>query len=120
MTRAAWRRRAPRRNVSGPSVIRVELRDGMNNPRNITADLVDWSETGLSVTLAGEGESRAATAQAEQQTPQVANPPTPPGHIYRMLFTSLARTDVRIRAGGGSAGEPCGPRRGEWGRGMRG
>ena len=23
----------------------------MGNPRNITADLVDWSETGLSVTL---------------------------------------------------------------------
>ncbi len=32
-------------------MIRVELRDGMGNPRNITADLVDWSDTGLSITL---------------------------------------------------------------------
>lgn len=45
------RRRAPRRNVSAPSVIRVELRDGMGNPRNITADLIDWSDTGLSLSL---------------------------------------------------------------------
>ena len=45
------RRRALRRNVSSPSVIRVELRDGMGNARIITADLVDWSETGLSITL---------------------------------------------------------------------
>lgn len=45
------RRRAPRRNVSAPSVIRVELRDGMGNPRNITADLIDWSDTGLSISL---------------------------------------------------------------------
>jgi curved DNA-binding protein len=45
------RRRAPRRNVSSPSVIRLELRDGMGNPRNITADLVDWSDTGMSLTL---------------------------------------------------------------------
>lgn len=45
------RRRAPRRNASAPSVIRIELRDGMGNPRNITADLVDWSDTGLSIAL---------------------------------------------------------------------
>jgi DnaJ-domain-containing protein 1 len=32
-------------------VIRLELKDGMGNPRNITADLVDWSETGMSLTL---------------------------------------------------------------------
>jgi len=32
-------------------VIRIELRDGMGNPRNITADLVDWSDTGMSLTL---------------------------------------------------------------------
>jgi curved DNA-binding protein len=45
------RRRAPRRNASAPSVIRIELRDGMGNPRNITADLVDWSDSGLSIAL---------------------------------------------------------------------
>ncbi|MBZ5634178.1 MAG: DnaJ domain-containing protein [Acidobacteriia bacterium] len=45
------RRRAPRRNTSKPSVIRIELRDGMGNPRTITADLADWSETGLSLNL---------------------------------------------------------------------
>src|SRR5580704_19167792 len=45
------RRRAPRRNASAPCVIRIELRDGMGNPRNITADLVDWSDTGLSIAL---------------------------------------------------------------------
>jgi curved DNA-binding protein len=50
-TQADQRRRAPRRNISKPSVIRIELKDGMGNARNITADLVDWSETGLSVTL---------------------------------------------------------------------
>src|SRR5579864_4271122 len=50
-TQRDQRRRAPRRNVSAPSVIRLELRDGMGNPRNITADLVDWSETGLSLNL---------------------------------------------------------------------
>jgi DnaJ-domain-containing protein 1 len=31
--------------------MRVELRDGMGHPRNITADLVDWSETGLNLAL---------------------------------------------------------------------
>ena len=50
-TQTDQRRRAPRRKASGPSVIRIELKDGMGNARNITADLVDWSETGLSVTL---------------------------------------------------------------------
>ena len=50
-TQRDQRRRAQRRNVSTPSVIRVELRDGMGNPRNITADLVDWSDTGMSLTL---------------------------------------------------------------------
>lgn len=50
-TQADQRRRAPRRKAIGTSVIRLELRDGMGNARNITADLVDWSETGLSVTL---------------------------------------------------------------------
>lgn len=50
-TQRDTRRRAPRKNVSSPSVIRVELRDGMGNPRNITADLIDWSETGLSLSL---------------------------------------------------------------------
>src|ERR1041385_4502725 len=45
------RRRAARRNPSKQSVIRVELRDGMGNPRVVTADLVDWSETGLSISL---------------------------------------------------------------------
>ena len=47
-TQRDQRRRAQRRNVSTPSVIRVELRDGMGNPRNITADLTDWSDTGNS------------------------------------------------------------------------
>jgi hypothetical protein len=32
-------------------VIRIELRDGMGNPRNITADLVDWSDTGMNLAL---------------------------------------------------------------------
>ncbi len=32
-------------------MIRVELRDGMGNPRNITADLVDWSDTGMNLAL---------------------------------------------------------------------
>lgn len=32
-------------------MIRIELKDGMGHARNITADLVDWSETGLAVTL---------------------------------------------------------------------
>jgi len=41
------RRRTSRRKVSAPSVIRVEFKDGMGNPRNITADLVDWSERGF-------------------------------------------------------------------------
>lgn len=50
-TQADQRRRAPRRNVSKPSVIRIELKDGMGHARNITADLIDWSETGISVTL---------------------------------------------------------------------
>jgi curved DNA-binding protein len=50
-TQADQRRRAPRRKVLGTSVIRIELKDGMGHARNITADLVDWSETGLSVTL---------------------------------------------------------------------
>jgi DnaJ-domain-containing protein 1 len=50
-TQRDQRRRAPRRNVSAPSVIRIELKDGMGNPRNITADLVDWSDTGMSLTL---------------------------------------------------------------------
>ena len=50
-TQADQRRRAPRRKALGTSVIRIELKDGMGNARNITADLVDWSETGLSVTL---------------------------------------------------------------------
>ena len=45
------RRRAPRRKAIGTSVVRIELKDGMGNARIITADLVDWSETGLSVTL---------------------------------------------------------------------
>jgi len=50
-TQADQRRRAPRRKALGTSVIRIELKDGMGNARNITADLVDWSETGLSVSL---------------------------------------------------------------------
>lgn len=50
-TQADQRRRAPRRKALGTSVVRIELKDGMGNARNITADLVDWSETGLSVTL---------------------------------------------------------------------
>src|SRR5882672_4195061 len=50
-TQRDQRRRAPRRNVSAPSVIRIELRDGMGNPRNITADLVDWSDTGMNLAL---------------------------------------------------------------------
>jgi len=50
-TQADQRRRAPRRNALGTSVIRIELKDGMGNARIITADLVDWSETGLSLTL---------------------------------------------------------------------
>ena len=50
-TQADQRRRAPRRKALGTSIIRIELKDGMGNARNITADLVDWSETGLSVTL---------------------------------------------------------------------
>ena len=50
-TQADQRRRAPRRKAANTSVIRIELKDGMGNARNITADLVDWSETGLSVNL---------------------------------------------------------------------
>jgi hypothetical protein len=50
-TQTDQRRRAPRRKALGTSVIRIELKDGMGHARNITADLVDWSETGLSVTL---------------------------------------------------------------------
>jgi hypothetical protein len=50
-TQADQRRRAPRRKALETSVIRIELKDGMGNSRNITADLVDWSETGLSVSL---------------------------------------------------------------------
>ena len=50
-TEADQRRRAPRRKALGTSVLRVELKDGMGHARNITADLVDWSETGLSVTM---------------------------------------------------------------------
>jgi curved DNA-binding protein len=50
-TEADQRRRAPRRKILGTSVLRIELKDGMGNSRNITADLADWSETGLSVTL---------------------------------------------------------------------
>jgi len=50
-TQADQRRRAPRRKAIGTSVIRIELKDGMGNPRNITADLIDWSETGLSVNI---------------------------------------------------------------------
>src|ERR1700694_3541298 len=50
-TQRDQRRRTPRRNATAPSVIRVELRDGMGHPRNITADLVDWSETGLNLAL---------------------------------------------------------------------
>jgi len=50
-TQRDQRRRALRRNVSTPSVIRLELKDGMGHPRNITADLVDWSDTGMSLTL---------------------------------------------------------------------
>jgi curved DNA-binding protein len=50
-TQADQRRRAPRRKAHGTSVIRIELKDGMGHARNITADLADWSETGLSVTL---------------------------------------------------------------------
>jgi hypothetical protein len=50
-TQREQRRRAPRRNISVPSIIRVELRDGMGHARNVTADLVDWSDTGLSISL---------------------------------------------------------------------
>jgi hypothetical protein len=50
-TETDQRRRAPRRKALGTSVIRIELKDGMGNSRNITADLMDWSETGLSVNL---------------------------------------------------------------------
>ena len=50
-TQTDQRRRTSRRKVSAPSVIRVEFKDGMGNPRNITADLMDWSERGLSLTL---------------------------------------------------------------------
>jgi hypothetical protein len=50
-TQRDQRRRTGRRNISTPSVMRVELRDGMGHPRNITADLVDWSETGLNLAL---------------------------------------------------------------------
>lgn len=50
-TQRDQRRQAARRKVSAPSVIRVELRDGMGNARIVTADLVDWSDTGLSISL---------------------------------------------------------------------
>src|ERR1051325_1039022 len=50
-TQRDQRRRALRRNITSPSVIRVELRDGMGNARIVTADLVDWSDHGLSITL---------------------------------------------------------------------
>lgn len=51
ITETDQRRRTSRRKVSAPSVIRVEFKDGMGNPRNITADLMDWSARGLSLTL---------------------------------------------------------------------
>jgi hypothetical protein len=50
-TQRDQRRRAQRRSITVPSVIRVELRDGMGNARNITADLIDWSDSGLSINL---------------------------------------------------------------------
>jgi len=45
------RRRSSRRAVSEPAVIRIGFKDRMGNSRHITADLVDWSEAGLSLTL---------------------------------------------------------------------
>jgi c-di-GMP-binding flagellar brake protein YcgR len=45
------RRRALRRKVSAPSVIRIEFKDGRGNSRHVTADLVDWSAEGMSVIL---------------------------------------------------------------------
>jgi c-di-GMP-binding flagellar brake protein YcgR len=45
------RRRTLRRRVSAPSVIRIEFKDGRGNARHITADLVDWSDAGMSLIL---------------------------------------------------------------------
>lgn len=45
------RRRALRRKVSAPSVIRIEFKDGRGNSRHVTADLVDWSAEGMSLIL---------------------------------------------------------------------
>jgi len=50
-TEADQRRRGQRRKALGTSVLRIELKDGMGHARNITADLVDWSETGISVNM---------------------------------------------------------------------
>src|ERR1700681_399718 len=50
-TQRDQRRRSQRRGVSAPSVMRLELRDGMGHARIVTADLLNWSESGLSVAL---------------------------------------------------------------------
>lgn len=50
-TQRDQRRRAQRKTATSPSVIRMELRDGMGNARIVTADLVDWSDKGLSIIL---------------------------------------------------------------------
>ncbi len=49
-TTAGQRRRATRKPID-KRVVRVELKDGMGNPRWVTADLVDSSESGIAIVL---------------------------------------------------------------------
>ncbi len=50
-TTATGQRRRVSRKPSEPHVIRVELRDGMGNPRWVTADLLDSTEGGFGLAL---------------------------------------------------------------------
>jgi hypothetical protein len=49
-TAKTQRRRAPRKPADS-SVIRIEMKDGMGNPRWVTADLLDMIEGGVGLTL---------------------------------------------------------------------
>ena len=51
MSTAKGQRRKTARKPSEPLVIRIELKDGLGRPYWITADLIDRSESGISVSL---------------------------------------------------------------------
>jgi len=51
MTTAKAQRRKNNRKATEPLVIRIEMKDGMGRPYWITADLIDRSDSGLSVSL---------------------------------------------------------------------